>query len=138
MDNNKEKGSARKRFGNLSLGLRCFLLLVLVISVGVFAVMQATKKDVYEFFEPGYVKVSVKDQNGEPIKNMQIHVVDFIDKKWESTFETDENGDFYFYREEYGETIFVCILQTPKHSLYTEVLFIGDQDYGFLIFDMSK
>ena len=37
MDNNKEKGSARTRFGNLSLGLRCFLLLVLVISVGVFA-----------------------------------------------------------------------------------------------------
>ena len=37
MENNREKGSARKRFGNLSLGLRCFLLLVLIISVGVFA-----------------------------------------------------------------------------------------------------
>lgn len=37
MENNREKRSARKRFGNLSLGLRCFLLLVLIISVGVFA-----------------------------------------------------------------------------------------------------
>ena len=37
MDNNRENGLARKRSGNLSLGLRCFLLLVLVISVGVFA-----------------------------------------------------------------------------------------------------
>ena len=111
---------------------------VTLISVGVFAVMQATKKDVYEFFEPGYVKVSVKDQNGEPITNMQIHVVDFIDQKWENTFETDEKGDFYFYREEYGGTIFVCILETPKHDLYTAILFIGDQNYGFLVFDMSK